>query len=56
MSVNKISLWGGKSQCLIVKNMVEEGLVFNNEKQNNNHISIIVDPFLEKPTFNEIPF
>ena len=35
-----------------------EGLVFfNNEKQNNNHISIIVDPFLEKPTFKtEIPF
>ena len=58
MSVNKILLWGGKSQCLIVKNMIEAGLVFfNNEKQKNNQNSIIVDPFLEKPTFKtEIPF
>ncbi len=58
MSVNKILVWGGKSQCLIVKNMVEEELVFlNNEKQKNNKISFIVDPFLDKPTFKtDIPF
>ncbi len=58
MSVNNILVWGAKSQCLIVKNMVEEGLVFlNNEKQKHNKISFIVDPFLEEPTFKtDIPF
>ena len=39
MSINNILIWGGKSQSLIIKNMIEKGLVFlNNKKQNNNKI------------------
>ena len=58
MSINNILVWGGKSQCLIIKNMVDAGLVFfDNKKQKNNKIAFIVDPFLEKPVFEtEIPF
>ena len=58
MSINNILIWGGKSQSLIIKNMIEKGLVFfENKKQNNNRIAFIVDPFLERPTFDtDIPF
>ncbi len=58
MSVNNILVWGGKSQCLIIKNMIDEGLVFfENKKQKINKIAFIIDPFLEKPIFKtDIPF
>ncbi len=58
MSVNNILIWGGKSQCLIIKNMIDNDLVFfEDKKQKNNKIAFIVDPFLEEPIFkNDIPF
>ena len=46
MSINNILVWGGKSQCLIIKNMIDEGLVFfENKKQKINKIAFIIDPF-----------
>ena len=58
MPVNNILIWGAGSQSLVLKTMIERGLVYFDRKyEENNKIFFLVDPFLDEPTYKtDIPF